>query len=163
MELYQKAIVDGQNASYYYEKSQSGKEVFSYKALTEILKTTCQNYGLLSKIALPGFRLKDRETQKCESSETIALIQRMTDKGLTMITGNHEEDDDKEMIFWAMKNNAKIISNDKGLVKHVAILPYEDRIIAEKWLRKNTIRFKFYKGEMVLQDYLPRSLKEDET
>ena len=157
------AIIDGQNASYFYEESVTGKARFSYRALAEILKTACQNYGLLSKIALPRFLLKDENMKKCESSETIALIQRMADEGLIIITGNHKEDDDKEMIFWAMKNDAKIISEDKGYVKHIATLPYEDRIIAEKWLKKNTIGFKFYNGEMVLQNYLPRSLKEDET
>ena len=157
------AIVDGQNGSYDYQKSLTGNSTFSYKAYPEMLKTICQHYGLYSAITIPAFRLKDREIQKCKNTETVALILRMRDDGIIKISGNHKEDDDKEMIFWAMKNNARIISNDKGLDKHLATLPYEDKIRAEKWLNENTIRFKFYNGEMVLQNYLPRSLKEDET
>ena len=150
------AIIDGQNASYEYERSLSGKRTFSYEGLVEMLKTTCQDYGLRSKIALPGFLLESKKTRKCNNPNTISLIKYMADKGLIIITGSAKENDDKEMIFWAMKKNAVIISNDRGLEKHIASLPHSEMIIAKKWLKKNTIRFRFYKGEMVLQNYLPR-------
>ena len=151
-----KAIIDGQNASYGYERSLSGKKAFSYEGLVEILKTTCQDYGLCSKIALPGFLLNSKKTRRCDDPDTISLINYMADKGLIIITGDGTENDDEEMIFWAMKNNAKIISNDRGLGKHIVSLPHSEMIIAKRWLKKNTIRFRFYKGEMVLQNYLPR-------
>ena len=157
------AIVDGQNGSYDYQKSLTGNNTFSYNAFPEMMKTICQSYGLRPTITIPAFRLKEREIQKCKNTETAALILRMKKDGIIKTSGNHKEDDDKEMIFWAMKNNAKIISNDKGLDKHLSALPPEDRIRAEEWLNENTIRFKFYNGEMVLQNCLPRSLKEDET
>jgi len=157
-----RAVIDGANVAYAYQKVPTHKKKFSYEAYPVVAKEICQHYGVELILTMPQFRFKELR-KKCMDDALCDLIEKMVDKGIIHLTGNAPGDDDREAQVLAMSLNAYLITNDKKMIEHFDRYPNEQRPDAEKWFLIKRKGFFFYKSKMILMDCIPTCLKKRAT
>ncbi len=158
-----RAVIDGANIAYAYQKGLTNKKQFSYEAYPEVIKEICQCYGFSKTIAtMPKFRYKELR-KKCIDNNICDLIERMVDEGIIHLTGNAPGDDDREALALAMRLDATLITNDKKMNEHFDNYSKGDREHAEKWFLNNRIGYFFGDNKVILMNCIPTYLKKGAT